>query len=174
MLLLHLQNPLFNILSINLLLLKQLIHSLLGLILKPLIKLPILKSHFVTLLKSHFFDPLSLTLGIFLIINFEIIFDEIFIFDLHPDLLFLLHYFLFNLLQPGDLSIPYLFDILQRVLAIHKIYKKYKNYLFVIDLKTWFSRCCLLVKDLLTALTLRLAEVSFIFPLLVSYLNFWI
>jgi hypothetical protein len=174
MLLLHLQNPLLNILSVNLLLLKQLIHSLLGLVLKPLIKLPILKSHFAIILKSQFLDPLSLPLGIFLVINLEIIFDEILIFDLHPNLLFLLHNFLFNLLQPGDLPVPYLFDILQRVLAIHKIYKKYKNYLFVIDLKTLLSRSCLLVKDLLTALTLRLAEVSFMFPLLVSYLNFWI
>jgi hypothetical protein len=126
-LLTHLHHLLLDLKRVNLFVLKQIIHGLLGLIPKPVIQLPTLESHFSSLLKSHLFDPLSLTPDIFLVVNLEIIFNEILVLDLHPDLLLWLHDFLLDLIQPGDLSLPGHLNILQRVLAIHKIYKKYKN-----------------------------------------------
>ena len=130
MLLLHLHQPLLDVQSIGLFLLKQIIHRLLGLILETLIQLTILQSHLTPVLKSHLFDSLSLPLDIFLIVNLKVLFDEILILNLHPDGLFFPQNFLLNLLQSRDLSFSCHFNILQRVLAIHKIYKKYKKLSF--------------------------------------------
>ena len=55
-----------------------------------------------------------------------------------------------------------------------KIYKIYKNHLFVIDLKSWFSLSYQPDNDLLVCLTLCVIDLSFYFDFYNPSLNFWI